>query len=475
MPEFTQLFLDEILAKYKDTAEVERKQAIEERMYFYDDNFGNYIQQELKNLFVKENYNALKLQIDDSINIVEFIVNEVSKVYFMDPKRTVADGSQERFDEIVKHAQYNLKLDKANKISNCCNESCVLIMPRNDSIELDVVAPDVLTVVQDKKDPTKAWAIIYEVNFVDTQTSPVTQASADDRYFVYWGKDGKHFRFDKNFGIIKDPDNKEGVNPYMDEKGEYILPIVFFHKEMNENSIWNSTAGNKMFSAQKQVSVLSTLFNYYCKWQSFKQIYVTGNYDLEKSKEQILDPAELFQIVGTDIEIGTLDLQANLDAFNKVVDSKIERALNQEGLALEQFKRTGDAASGYSIKVKKEPLIERRNQQIKFYRDYEAELYKKVAIVNNAAYPKKKMDPKKFSIDFTPMQIEETVEEQVKKKTWEFTNNMSTPIDYMMEKYGLTEKEARKKYEENKQFFQQQNGRVEQARADLEGALSGEA
>ena len=424
---------------------------------FYD-NFKSIIEDELKLQFVAKNYTNMKKMIDDSINLVEYIANETAVLYAKEPIRKLTSDSK-RWDDLQKTMQQNIILDKVNKITYICNECGLIVQPRNGGIELDLITPNMLSIIQEKDDPTKIFGFIYEINLSDTVENDLTEQvpykrDFYKRHFVYYDVEGNHFKFDENNKIIENETNPENINPYQDKDKNFILPLVIFHKNYNENSIWDETSGNKLFSATKQIGVIATLFNYYLKNSSHKQPVITGNIDVQIPDDQILDVLSVLKITGENANIDLLDFQGNLDEFFQQIQHKIELCLNQEGLALDDFTKSGSPESGYKLQLKKEPLKKKVDEQKPFFRIYENELFEKIRIVNNAMYNEKINDAIEFSIDYAEYEVQIDPEETRKDRSWNLQHNMTNPLKLIMEDNPdiKTEAEAEKVYNENKKI-----------------------
>ncbi len=441
-----------------ESNESSRKSEIENRLDYYKDNFKDLIEAELKTQFVPENYKNMKKMIDDSINLVEFVIDEISTVYHDAPVRTL-DGEEDDeniYFKMLKKIHYDLIMDKANKLCNVCNEVALVYQPRNDIVEVDLMTPNMFSVIQDADNPKKMYAFIYEIDLTDSNTSvgikSLTHRSAiDERHFVYYDVEGHHFKFDNNYKVIENLDNPENENPYKDKDGNFIIPVVLCHRQYLEDSIFDTTSGNKIFSATKQIGVISTLFNYYLKNASHQQPVITGNADVQVPDDQILDVLKVLKIQGENADIKLLDFQGNLDEFKKQIDSKIEKALNQEGLALADFQKSGTPESGYKLQIKNEPLKKRRDDQVKFWRIYENEGFVIMRIVNNEMYDEKISDTAKFNVDFVELKYTESPEEKRKNDEWELLHNLTNPLQLMMDDdKDLDMKQAEAKYTENK-------------------------
>ena len=59
----------------------------------------------------------------------------------------------------------------------------------------------------------------------------------------------------------------------------------------------------------------------------------------------------VLKIVGDGAKFDLMDFQGNLEQYNQQLEHKIERCLNQEGLALDDFKKSGTPESGYKLQL----------------------------------------------------------------------------------------------------------------------------
>ena len=465
--------------KYLNAANEEsRKNDIEDRLDYYYDNYKTLIESELETQFVKENYTNIKVMVDDSINLVEYVTNEVAVIYTKEAKRELSKDSK-RYDELKKTLLLDIVMDKANKLTYACNESALVIQPRNDTIELDLLTPNMFSVIQKEGDPTSIDAFIYEVNLADSIENQLTddvpyKRDADRREFIYYDVQGNHFKFDNNYNVIPNEKNLKNENPYKDKDGKYILPVVILHKKYNENSIFDETSGNKLFSATKQIGVIASLFNYYLKNSSHKQPVITGNADVQIPDNQILDVTKVLRVVGENAGIDLLDFQGNLEEFYQQILHKIELILNQEGLALDDFMKKGTPESGYKLQLKKEPLKKKVNEQKPFYRLYENELFDKIRIVNNTFYSQKIDDNAEFTIDFADLSIDPDPAELRKDREWNMRYNITNPLQIIMDENPdiKTPEDAQKVYDENKAINERLQINTGQINTNLDNKLN---
>lgn len=470
MPETINKLVQEALQQLHVSSENTRKSDIEDRLDYYYDNYKHLIDSELSDQFVSQNYDNINLMIDDSINLVKYVIDEISTVYHkpaerkLDNESDAKEGKNQRYFNIINKIKLDLIMDKSNKLTNVCNEVALVAQPRNGIVEVDLMTPDMFSVIQNKDDPKKIDAFIYEVDLTDSESSMGVvlisgRNTTLDRHFVYYDVIGNHFKFDINYHIISNPENPDNENPFKDSEGNYIIPAVICHKSYLENAVFDTTSGNGLFSATKQIGVIASLFNYYLKNASHKQPVITGSADVKIPDNQILDPLTVLKIIGENANFDLKDFQGDLEQFNQQIENKAERILNQEGLSLADFKKSAVPESGFKLELKREPLQKKRDEQIKFWRIYENDLFIIMRIVNNTMYPSDKISETAiFSVNFQELVAKVSPEEQRKNDEYRLSKNMVNILDLMIrDDPDLNEESAREKYENNKKINDELN------------------
>jgi hypothetical protein len=230
---------------------------------------------------------------------------------------------------------------------------------------------------------------------------------------------GNHYILDKDFrinSIIYDAMASQGDPawyPYRDEEGKPVLPFVIFHREEPEDSFWDQTSGRDLINATVMIGIKMTLFDYYFKVASFKQPYIIGD-EISVPSKQILDPLTVFQAKGEGAQIGLLDMQINLDQLKDALIFQINSIINNYGISADQWSLSISEISGRALKIRNRALLEIRQEQIPYYRDYEKEIFEKTKIINNAHFPDKPIKAEKFSVDFGEIEFPEDPEEELR-------------------------------------------------------------
>jgi hypothetical protein len=396
--------------KAKWLADMERQEEAQAKLDLYHDDYEDIIRAKIKELFHPDNYSRLYYHVNQSQNILKRVINEISTVYKAPARRDF--NGDERYQEIIDRARLDIKLKKINRYTNLLNETLLRISVRGGSIAYDIITPNIVTIIQNEIDPTKADAIIYRLTRNNT-------IGDDQIFYYYWDVLGNHYILDKDFrinSIIYDAMASQGDPawyPYRDEEGKPVLPFVIFHREEPEDSFWDQTSGRDLINATVMIGIKMTLFDYYFKVASFKQPYIIGD-EISVPSKQILDPLTVFQAKGEGAQIGLLDMQINLDQLKDALIFQINSIINNYGISADQWSLSISEISGRALKIRNRALLEIRQEQIPYYRDYEKEIFEKTKIINNAHFPDKPIKAEKFSVDFGEIEFPEDPEEELR-------------------------------------------------------------
>ena len=115
------------------------------------------------------------------------------------------------------------------------------------------------------------------------------------------------------------------------------------------------------------------------------------------------------------------------------------------------FREGGNPMSGFALVVDNMELLEKRESDIDFYKIKEAQIYDIVKAMNKFHELKYKMpDTAIMKTDFIEPEFPKEPSEERLHHDWELKNGYRKPEDYLIEKEGLTEDEAKKEIDDNK-------------------------
>jgi len=413
------MMVERSLLEAKWNAEQARQTAALNKLNLYKDDYEAIIRETMKAQFHPDNYKRLLYHVNQSQNVLKRVINEISMVYKAPAKRGLfsASGTEiesERYTQILAETKLDQKMKKANRFTNLENELLVFVTVRRGKIVYDLLTPNLVTVIQDEDDPTRARAIVYRVDLVNTL------GATEPRYF-YWDDQGSHSILDKNFverQAIYTPENY----PYRDAEGRPVMPFLTIHRNDPDGTFWDQDTGNDLYNSAVSIGWKMTLFDYYFKVASFKQLYVRSEDDVPTG--QILDPLTAFVVRGQNAEVGVLDIQANMKQLQDALVFQINSIINNYGISADQWTMSVAEMSGRALKIKNRALLEAREDQIPTYLDAERELFNLTRIVNNAHFSDKLPEDAEFGIDHGEIEYPEEPAEDLKQKKEELKSGL---------------------------------------------------
>ena len=470
-----------------------RKWAVKNKKDIYFDNWDYIIQETLNDQYLYDTYKTLLLLTTKELNIFKRVINEIALVYYREAKRKAVIGNEEEeiiedqvYKELMENSMIDIIMKTVNKMTEITNNTIVRPVWRDGSIDYDLFTFDNIEILTDKEDWKKIIAVKYYINLelpfydgINTETGTAkmgnnnytTPSGAINNQFgaysysYLWtleNKDkttGKYrnsyiYKFKKINNSLKEEMIEKKVNPYVDLEGYPILPFVLFCKNYPIDDLLDFTTGDDLLDLTIQIAIEYVNYNVMKKYNSWRQKYVITNdpdsipNDLSLSPERV---AVFPKRIDSSVEVGIWDQESDLKSFFDTIINRITLAVAQYGLDAESFQRSGSAESGIKLKIKKEGLIERREEKLPLYREYEKQLFELTRIVNNYHNPNKIDINAEFKIDFSDIKTESDPMESANVWTSKIQNNVASPIDWIMqENEDLDEDEAMLVYEKNK-------------------------
>lgn len=402
------------LLEAKWQAEQARQQAALDKLDLFKDDYETIIRATMAKLFHPDNYKRLFYHVNQSQNLLKRVVKEISMVYKAPAKRGLFDAAgkaidSSRYTEIMGQSGLAQKMKKINQYTNLENELLVYVTVRRGRIVYDILTPNLVMVVQDEDDPTRARAIIYRVDYVDTM------GVTEPRYY-YWDEEGNHSVLDRDFRekqVVYAAKNY----PYRDRQGQLVMPFVVLHRSDPDGTFWDRDTGTDLYNAAVLLGVKMTLFDYYFKVCSFKQIYIKTE-DAVPDK-LVLDPLTAFVVRGDNAEVGVLDIQANLPALQGALVFQLNTVINNYGISSDAWTLSVSEQSGRALKIRNRALLESREDQLPNYQQAEHDLFDVTRIVNNAHFSEQIEEEAEFGCDFGEIEFPEDPAEELAQKTKE--------------------------------------------------------
>lgn len=419
MVETAKQMIEKNFLKTKWEADQARQKEAQEKLDIYMDDFKDIIENKISDLFHPDNVKRLRYHVNQSLNILKRVINEISTIYKEEAQRTL-NVENTRYDELKKLNNFDILGKKVNRYTNLLNETLVKVGFREGRVVYDIITPNICMVIQNEADPTKADAIIYMV------TQANTRGSKKIRYH-YWSLDGDYLIYDEVFRIVgrvyDSADESGQLPPYPykdpDNPGSYILPFVVSHRQAPDSNFWDQDSGRDLYNAAVMTAIKMTLFDYYFKVGSFKQMYIIGD-EAEMPGDQILDPLTVLRGSGEGAALGVLDREIAMKQLQDAIVFQLNSIINNYGISADQWTLSIAELSGIALRIRNMPLMEIRQDQLPFYRQFERDLFKVTRVVNNAhLVARTQVIPEKaeFSVDFAEITFPEDPIQALKHAT----------------------------------------------------------
>jgi len=445
-------------AKYYD------KQALRDSISIYNDSWVDIIDFQLRLQFSDpDSLKNLRPLISTEMNLCKKVVDETAMVYEDKAIRTAtkdgAEDSDKRYEEIVAESHIDSVMKTVNRYTQLLNHVLVRPVVRRLKLEYDIILPDNFEIYTSCEDWRDIVAIKYYIGerpqfkrdfyAAGLSSGDVVMkpgSLTDEREGYLWVRVPIEYdRITFEPGVYKFDPKKNTMdwkaswreNEYKDAEGNAVLPFMLTYKEWPVDSLLNFSKDSSVSETAVDFAIYWTMLNEQMKFQSFKQMVITAGLDLTLPGELKTGPAKVFVLKSENNNAGieVLDMQSDIKTFEENIQHRAAMFLAQYGISASQFTLSGTPQSGYSMKIDREPLMEIRNNQIEFYRMFEKDLFELTRIVNNTDLPNRSISvDAEFHIDFSEVDFDPTPDEDARYWTFKFTNNLATPIDYLMEK-----------------------------------------
>lgn len=407
-----------------------REQRFYYRYQMYNDNYRELVLRRMLQIYPKAYDILLTAQIDLTNNIFKKIINRISRVYAFGCDRIIED---EKTKEVYKQLNIESFMIEADKKLNAFNDLVIQVAwdYKNNKPALIFRYPHELEIDVDQ------FGNVEEVEYLVEKTK-------DGEKWAYWSNEEHYYKvYDKKGNHKKQmlDDNENGINPYG------VLPFVFMNNQFRDSHcFFDEYGGDDLVNITLDNSIYSTFKNYLIKWQSFKQIVVTGS-NVGAISGQMLDPSQALTATGQDVDIKLLDLQSDIKQLNDVLqDSANQVALNYD-ISPQSFMMTQQVSSGFALQMQNIALDERTKLRQKDFVEYENELNKLLILVSKVnGLILKEND---FVITINEPTYPKSEQEQMDIWTKEIELAIKSPAEILAESSNISIEDAQIKLQQN--------------------------
>ena len=380
---------------------------------------NNYFSTSILNKVVKGN-----------INITKRIIDRISLVYMVAPKRLYS-----REDVTDYFIDKDTKLQRLERMTNLLD--AVLLKPcwrtKEDGtgcIEYDVIM-DYEPIFGE--DPLKFEAIVYPV----TKKSTVLDTTPE--LWVYWDAENT-FTFDNNGKVYTEDDNPEMINPYG------VLPFVeCFRDGKPEMSYLDTDASTDLINTNLGINVAETNKNANVMFQSFGYLFVNGS-GIDMDTMGI--GQDKVNYLGVDGTISIVSPPNAIPALDESIKSSY-KMLSQNYHLPTSFVEGTTAESGVALRLRNQELQDDRKSDVTKWRDIEYKLFDLERLIIAVEQGQDAGDLE--DVDFDEATEILSNQEQREKWDWELSKGLIDEADIMMQiNPDLTREEAQEHLEERK-------------------------
>ncbi len=215
-----------------------------------------------------------------SVPIIEYVIKKQAAVFSGDPAfelvdhagQTVEAAGGAQWKDIVTAAELQRHLQQMNRLTRLCKRSFVRVTwdARRKRVHLVTFTPDKVHVLfpPDSRDLNDATGVLLDIE-------PALIGESVVRRWEFWcaGKTPRNFIIDEAGRVTGVPDESGKLsfgNPYVNDRGEPIVPIVSFADEDVSVGYW-LLPRQSLVGAQQAIDVDQTTLKYVMRLQGFGQ------------------------------------------------------------------------------------------------------------------------------------------------------------------------------------------------------------
>jgi len=418
------------LTKSKVHSIQSRESKFYNRWEMYNDNYKDQVLKRLKEVYVNAELVGMINQIDLTNNIFKTIVKKISKVYARGVNR---DFKDDNMSLLYKKARVNKYMKQANRYLNAFND---ILLQVSWDVDLEI--------------PKFNFRLPHKTKVKQNEDGKVIEVE----YFVGFTKDGEKWAFwsekehyykiytiDNEFTTEALAGNPNRVNPYG------VLPFIIMQKGFRDGNFFDSFSGDDLINVTLDSAIYNTFKNYLTKWQTFKQVVVTGS-NVGVLNGQMLDPSSALTATGDDVDIKILDFQANLKQLVETTESSNATVAVNYNISPNQFRMTGQISSGFALQMENKALDDEVVEQQADFMVYERDLYNMITHIGNI-HNAGLLEDSEFNVEFEKINYSESINDTLLSFEKSINLAIESPIEIIAKLKGITEEDAAEVYKKN--------------------------
>lgn len=435
----TKSLVEASFAQARNQAEYERKVDAERRLDMLEDDWLDQLATKVASFYEKEMFEELAPHISTEHNIFKRFATEYSQVYKWGARRELGSQSEtDKADILWDEVEIDETLEQSNLYLNALRDLILLPLVGDDGkMFIEVLTPDRVSVVQRMDRPTEISAFWFTRYCADTQNNWLSRLYQRSPLNVE-----KVLVDDYAYRVFDKSDRLKLEVPH----GLGRLPAIIVHAEKRTRSFWQPFPFGDVAELNKTIGALLTGLSYLQKMQAELQPTYKGDID-DVAEGTMLGASKVLSGKG---DWGTLNLQASPEHYIAHINHRISLVAQNYGLSPAALTLDSSAASGFSYRMQRQPLLEARKKQLKKWRRVERDLYVLIAQVSQRFHPIVKLDPAAaFSVNFAEAEFTEDPETENKIDSENVAARRASRIDILMRRDpDLSRKQAEAKQQQ---------------------------
>lgn len=369
-------------------AEKSRRREARKRTALYRDDYAGVLQDYITVIFNEPAVRQRLVQLIPLVGSTSFlkrVSDEVARpIYAISPMRRVvkpvdfdtpdtSDTSskapkpspeQEAWNALAAEMQLDSRMDLLARLLVCCNDVFLQIRyVEGYGLCADILTPEMVSVIADRDNPTRALAIMYDV---------ATDANGNVSESIVWD-DKVSFRVNAAGQRI--------TQPVAHQFGR--IPIIELHRRSRWGCYWDSTTGNDLVAGALSSMFLDLIVIKKIKAQSHLQLAYVGDPD-KLIKDQVTDEESILVALGGGGQFQILNLESDPQKIITAKESVETAVAANYGISRERLNQTTTKQDSDDV-----ALQERVAELAKVMIDAEQEVFELVKTVS-ALHPELK-------------------------------------------------------------------------------------
>lgn len=342
-----------------------------------------------------------------NVNITKRIIDRISLVYMVPPKRQYTNP-----DIVNLFIDKNFKMQRLERMTNLLDSCLVKPTFRSGALDYDIIH-DFEPMFGD--DPLRPIAYTYPLS----TKSEVLDTSPE--LFAYWDEENT-FMYDRDGKIYDDPDNPDHTNFYG------ILPFVeCFREGRPEYAYLDTEPCNDIIKTNLVLNVAETNKSANIHYQSFGYIYANGaqvdQKDLEIGQDQIY-------YLGVDGQLNVVSPPNSVPALTDSIKESYKMLAQNYHLPT-SFADGTAAESGVALRLRNQELQDARKSDVIKWNDVEHKMFE---IERQILTTELMMDPGMLeSVDYNESTEVLSSQEQREQWEWELSKGIIDVADILIQ------------------------------------------